>query len=174
MGLGDNASEAEALAAVQGMQGDRQRLLVLSGKATIADAEAAFIAWKVGAEKGAAVEAELVAFKKTQLDTEAKTLIDAAVVEGRLPPANRAIVQGQYEAHGLDALKSTLALLQPVVKPAVATPEHPRANASESAPLTEVEREVAKTMGITEAQFIKFKAAQASRATSTPTDGGAA
>ncbi len=162
LGLGDNASEAEALAAVKEIQGAHARILALTGKANPAEAEAAVIAWKVGAEKAVDLEKTIIADRKALADAEAARLIDSATADGRLPPANRSLVESQYQAHGLDALKNTLALLQPVVKPAVA-PEAPseaqKANAQKSSAdsLTDEDRQVARALGITEAEALANK-----------------
>lgn len=162
LGLGDNASEAEALAAVKEIQGAHARILALTGKANPAEAEAAVIAWKVGAEKAVDLEKTIVADRKAIADSEAARLIDSATADGRLPPANRSLVESQYQAHGLDALKNTLALLQPVVKPAAA-PDAPsdaqksHANKASEVGLTDEDRRVARALGITEAEALANK-----------------
>lgn len=161
LGLGDNASEAEALSAVQAIQGTSARILALTGKTNHAEAEATVIAWQVGAQKAAELERTIVANQKAQADAEASRLIDAATADGRLPPANRGAVESQYQAYGLDALKSTLALLPQVVRPATAPEptEAQKANAQKSSAdsLTDEDRQVARALGITEAEALANK-----------------
>jgi signal peptide peptidase SppA len=115
LGLGANASEAEGLAALQKLTGTASRFLELAGKPDAGAAEGVFLAWKIGAEKSAAAEAQLVALQKASVDAEASALIASAVADGKLPPGDEPTVQGLYSAYGLGALKASLSVLKPLV-----------------------------------------------------------
>jgi phage I-like protein len=157
LGLGADASEAEALSALQKHEGERQRLFALTGKSTLGEAEAQVIAWKIGAENGAKAEEALSAFKKTQVDAEANGLIDAAVKDGKLPPADKATVLSQYQAHGIDVLKFALSLLKPVVNTTQSPAPLVPVGEGSAATLSAEDKSIARMLGLTEAQALANK-----------------
>lgn len=157
LGLGANASEAEALAAFQKIQGATSRFLTLAGTADVGAAEGVFLAWKIGNEKNAESEAKLVAFQKSQVDAEAASLIEAAIKDGKLPPADKATVEGLYAAHGMGALKGTLSVLKPLINtPTNVAPLKPTGEASSDA-LTAEERAIGEALGKSEAEMVAIK-----------------
>lgn len=155
LGLGANASEAEALAAFQKTQGAASRFLTLAGTQDVGAAEGVFLAWKIGNEKNAESEAKLVALQKATVDAEASALIEGAIKDGKLPPADKATIESLYAAHGMGALKGTLSVLKPVVN-VEQKPSGKPADAS-TVTLSAEERDVAKALGKTEAEMVAFK-----------------
>ena len=158
LGLPDAASEAEALTALQTRDAAHQRLVQVSGKTNPAEAEAVFNAWKIGAEKSAAIEAELAATKKATVDVEAKALIDKATTEGRLPPASRAAIESMYSAHGIDAVKLSLSMLPAGVHVNQDAPKGLTENSEKPAGgLTAEDKVIAKMLGLTDEQALANK-----------------
>jgi ATP-dependent Clp protease protease subunit len=152
LGLGADATEAEALSAHQAREGDRQRLFALTGKTNAGEAEAQIVAWKIGAESAAKSEEALNALKRATVDAEASALIDQAGKDGKLPPADKATVESLYAAHGMAALKATLSVLKPIVG-AAPVPGTTVAPSGDSTALTAEEKAVVAKLNITEDEY---------------------
>lgn len=154
LGLGENATEAEALTAFQQTQEGAQQLCALTDKPTLGEAIAVCSAWKDSAARVAAIEAQLAADRKVAADAKALSQIEDAISGKRLTPASKPVAEKLYADHGAPALEAFLSALPAVVSSQPVTP--PEGNEGVVA-LSAEDREVAKALGLTEAQALKNK-----------------
>lgn len=148
------ASEAEALTLIA-------TLMAITAKTSGPEALGVIEAWKTSAEKGARAEAELTALKATfakrqkeDADAEATRLIEAAIGDGRLPPAKRANAESLYAKFGADALKAHLDGLTAVARIDGKDDRQPAQPSGAPTTLTPEQRAAAKACGITEAEML--------------------
>lgn len=155
LGLGADATEADALVSLSKREDAAQRLFALTGKATIGEALAICEAWKSGAAQATALEAQLAAEKKTREDAAALSQIDAAFAEKRIIPAQVETAKKLYAEHGAAALSTFLgAFVVPQVNGEKPTPK-PAEDAD--ATLSDTEKRIAYSLGITEAKALENK-----------------
>lgn len=152
LGLGADATEADALVSLSKRE---QRLFALTGKATIGEALAMCEAWKSGAAQATALEAQLATEKKTREDAAALSLIDVAFNEKRIAPAQVDTAKKLYAEHGAAALSTFLgAFVVPQVNGEKPTPK-PTEDAEST--LSDTEKRIAYSLGITEAKALENK-----------------
>lgn len=137
LGLAENATEAEAMAAVEKMQGEasaasaeRSAMLSATGEADVRSACATIAGLKEKAASAAELQAKFAALEVERKQTEIAKLLDEATADGRLTPAKRARITGEEgEPFNSDpvSLRKYLNLLD---KPAPA-PREPEVKAPE-------------------------------------------
>lgn len=150
-----NAEDPEAvISAFQAKATFWSQVLEATGAKDPASALGAIEGWKASAARVAAVEAECDQFRAVIIQTEARSLIDEAIVAGKLTPAARTTADEFFAKHGLDGLRSFLEVLVPAASaPAATSPTQPEVSPAASAPIddaaTPAERTVAKALGMT-------------------------
>jgi phage I-like protein len=146
--------EAEALAAVQRLNDSGRELCALTGKPTIGEAIAVCSAWKDGANRAAVLEAQIEVQAKGAADAKALSDIEAAVVAKRLSPASKPVAEKLYADHGPAALGAFLSALPQIVAQVHVAPP---AESSDAVALSAEDREVARSMGLSDAQALANK-----------------
>lgn len=151
LGLKD---KAELLSAVSKLVSFERDVIVLAGAKSSAEAFGVITALKAKAEQSDAVSAELASIKASAAQSETKSLIDAAVQEGRCDAAKRAELEQLQAKYGTDALRTTLSMLR---KPAAeAVP--PKGEAGIAGVLSASQIELIKKIGVDPAAVAKHKA----------------
>lgn len=154
LGLKADASEGEILVALTEQRALLTGIVSLSGKDTAAEAAGVFRAWQEGTKRAEALNAQLVAIKTERDEAERRSLLDAAVNDGRLAPA----AKDEFAKLELSTLRSLLAAL-PKTGPVGEAPHAPPAITKDRAVvLTDADRAVAAQLGISEQDFHKHKA----------------
>ncbi len=162
LSLPATATEADALVAVMGLVQERNALLKATGKATLSEAVAIVDGLKIAASE---VEAMKVAVAKQAKDQEAKDFdieIDAATKAGILPPAEdnkrrKHAMAFKGQPNGLEGLRAFLSVLDPVVSPSAPASQEPKIADMGVVALSVEEKELAKKMGIKEAELLATK-----------------
>ncbi len=161
LGLGADASEAEALVALSKREDASKRLFALTGKDNLGEALAQAEAWKSQAGETAALKATLAAEKKKGEDVIALASIDKAFEEKRIVPAQVETAKKLYADHGAAALG---VFLSAFVAPQVATgeqkPTQKPAGDADAKTLTDVEKRIANSLGIPLDQALANKLSQ--------------
>jgi len=115
LGLAEDAPAEQAVEAAKQAAAARDALLEATEKKTVPAALGAFEAWKTKVELADAHEAKTKASETARKAAAIIESIDAAVDDGRLPPAKREQVLANAEKHGVEWLEAHLALLEPLV-----------------------------------------------------------
>lgn len=116
LGLQEDAPQAEAIDAVKLAASAREGLLEATGKTSVAAALGTVAAWKTRAALADELEAKAKAQEVAQRASAMVADVDAAVEDGRLPPAKRDATLAQAQKHGPEWLAAHLELLEPVVQ----------------------------------------------------------
>lgn len=115
LGLPEDAPQAETVEASKQAAAARDALLGATAKTTVPAALGALDAWKTKVEIADAHEQTSKASEEARRAAAMVASIDAAVEDGRLPPAKRGQLLAEGEKHGPEYVESHLALLDPVV-----------------------------------------------------------
>jgi phage I-like protein len=151
LGLGENATEGEAIAVVTRERASIQTLLSSTGKPTLPEAVAVAQAWKVTAEGYKALSDELVELKSAGSKREMDVLVTEAKRSGKLTPA----MEPHIRAMELSAAKAFVEALPVVVKPGK---KEPKAGGVDVSSLSAIELEVASQVGLSPEQYAANKA----------------
>lgn len=154
LGLAENATEAEAIAALNKREDVTAKLVALTGKSTVAEAIALCEGWKANASRAVELEAQLSAERKTREDASANAEIEKAFSDRRITPAQRETASKMYTEHGAAALS---AFLSAFVGAQVDTHKPSPAPAADVTALTDADKRIAYSLGITEAQALENK-----------------
>lgn len=159
MGLEASASEAEAVAKYNSDQAQAAAVMAALGAKTAEEAIAKAVAFKRDADEANALRAKLADEAKASAAKARTEALDAAVKAGVMSPAERAEFDANpaLAALGADAIKAAVSHRSPQVP---ATRVVAGATASQADALTDVERAMCASMGISED---KFKAERAKR-----------
>ena len=178
LSLRDNASEAEALSAVNKMSGERTQLLIITGKDSVAEALGTLDSWKQSA-------AEVVSLREAA--TKAKADLEESAFASEIAAAKTAHVLAPSDDHERnqvalsykgrpDAIKLLRGFLS-THKPLVPGAALPRANAAAGEPavgtsatvsLTGAEKDIARKMGVPEDALLKNKIRHLTAAKNNP------
>lgn len=155
LGLKPGAAEDEVANAARAKVAALGAVRELTGTKTDAEALGVIDGWKAEARKGSEALQELAAYKAE----ERKTLLDAAVNDGRMSPEERRLFDTDkfYSSMPIESLKTSLSVRTAKVPMAHVAAEAPAG--SSVVALTDEERAVAKQMGLTEAQMLASKRA---------------
>jgi signal peptide peptidase SppA len=165
MGLAPDATEAEALATWSAKCADlttkATALAALEAPTGKAGAEAVgvVLGWKGDAGRVAALDAQIAKDKAAAEATERAALLDGAVADGKMPPAERA----QYESDDalkalpLASIRSMVATRTAIVARAATTTSTTAGPAATAAGLSDDEHKVAALLGQTPEQFAEGK-----------------
>lgn len=159
LGLAPDATEAEATRAVAGLRSQLSSLEALTG-ATGPEALGVIHAWKASHGRVEAVERELAAQAKAREAQERASLLDGAVADGKLSPAERSAYDAKPELRDLPlaAVRAIVATMPARVAVAsVVTGPAPDAAAGLSA----AELAAGARFGLTPAELSASKAALA-------------
>jgi phage I-like protein len=156
LGLGAEASEAEALVALSKREDASKALLTATDKKSLGEALAQVSVWKEQAAESVGLKAALASEKKTREDATALSAIDKALDEKRITPAQVDVAKKVYADHGSAALGVFLSAFvtaqvdtnKPTAKPA---------GDAESKALTETEKRIAHSLGISLEDALKNK-----------------
>jgi phage I-like protein len=164
MGLDASASEAEAVAKYTADNvargADVARVLTALDAKSTDEAVAKAHAYKADAAEVASIRAQRAEELKANAARARVEALDEAVASGRMSPAERA----EYDANpalaaiGADVIRASIKHRAPIVASKPIAAPSPDAVAST---LTPVERELCKSAGISEADYIKQRAASA-------------
>lgn len=113
LGLPEDAPQAATIEAVKLAAQARDALLEATGKDSVPKSLGALDAWKTKVEIAEAYEAKTAAEAVVTKAAAMMAAIDAAVDDGRLPPAKREQVVANAKKFGAEWLESHLALLEP-------------------------------------------------------------
>lgn len=150
LGLPDTATEAEILAAIQ------------TGRTELAAAQAApspdrFMPradYDAVLARANTAETELAAQRKGARDAEVETVLAAAVAEGKIAPASKAHYAALAATDaGFEQIKQLCASLPKVI----ADPNVTTDPAKPGGALSDVERHVAASLGVTEENYVKAR-----------------
>jgi phage I-like protein len=153
LSLAADATEAEALAAIQALKSFIDRMLTLTGAKTLAEVAGTLAAWKADAAQMAALSLELAKYKDAQLSLEIEALIADGKKVGKITPATEPMVRELAKADGIPGLKRFLAAAQAAPKP-VGEPEPNVAGAG----LTPTELTLAQKHGVDLKKLAEVKA----------------
>lgn len=142
LGLPDDAEETKAVDSVIELTAFRKEVLALSGKDTLSEARGALQAMKQAHEQVASLSARVNELEADKLNTELTSLINAAVEDGRCPPAKKETLM-DLGKRDLQALKTCLDML-PVLTPSPV--KQPELTAVDSV-LSDAETQVALAFG---------------------------
>lgn len=154
LGLGADATEADALVTLSKREDATQRLFALTGKNSVGDALAQAEAWKAQASETVGLKAALASEKKAREDAVALSSIDKALDEKRITPAQVETAKKLYADHGVAALD---VFLSAFVTAQVATGERPTPATSadgKRVSLNADEKAHCKRAGISEESFL--------------------
>lgn len=153
LGLNENASQAEVLAALQRLQAPQTELLQLTAKANATEALGVVKAWKAAADSVPAMHEELTKLKTATLDARKEALIAQGKREGRVPPAYEPLLR-TWE---LSQLEAFLKVAVPVHGTGGKATE-PVDTTHATVALTAADREVMRLTGTAEKDFAAAKA----------------
>jgi signal peptide peptidase SppA len=159
LGLAATATEDEARAAVQQLQSrdaSLRSLTALAGKNDPGEALGVFKAWKEDAATSAADRAELAGLKLATAKNDHEVLLAKGIEDGKIPPADAEF----WGSQPLATLRGYLAGKAPVVKRET---EVKNAKIGATEPLTDREKQIAASAGISDAEFAAEKAKRQSR-----------
>jgi phage I-like protein len=110
LGLGEAATEAEALDAVTKVRASQKQLVALTGKSDADEALGVVAAWKAKAEEAVTLSAKLEKLETERKETELLSLVDDAVKAGKLPPVlkEQALTFGRQNIGFVKAFIDTL------------------------------------------------------------------
>lgn len=108
LALAADATEAEALSAVQTLKTFADQVLSLVGAKTMAEVHGVLAAWKGNEAKVATLSAEVAAFKAREADAEVELLIADGKKVGKITPSSEPEVRKLAKDHGAAALKMFL------------------------------------------------------------------
>jgi ClpP class serine protease len=151
LGLKADATEGEIIVAITEQRALLTGFISLAGATSPSEATGVFRGWQEGTRRAEALAAQLAETTKAREAEEARTLLDAAISDGRLAPAARE----EFAKLALPTLRGLLAALPrtgPVANGAV-----PPTRAG-GAVLTDEDREICKQTGVSEEAFAKTKA----------------
>ncbi len=162
LGLAENASEAEVLAAIAPHRELSNQLALVTGKSAPSDQLGVVHAWKQASAQYDVVSADLAAVRAAQDKTDRTKAYDDAQKDGRLSPDTRAKFEVELASLPLSGLRSCLAALPKLVNPTTTQPTPPKGDA-DALSLSADELVICKQLAITPAQFAATKAANAAR-----------
>jgi phage I-like protein len=145
LGLNENATEAEALVALQALQGNQQQLVTLTGKPTFAEALGVIQAHKAASEQVATLSARVAELEAQQVDAEVAALIAAGQAEGKVSPAmvESLTAMGKKDATTLKAFLEATPKIAPDYNH-----QQPKKPAGGTVTLSAEDLQVCKLMGI--------------------------
>lgn len=141
LGLSENATEAQAIVALDALTVAAAEFRKLTGKATDAEALGVIMAWRAGSERVEALSRELAELKTKTTEAEVTASIDQAIKDGKAAPAQREALLTMGKGNP-DMLKAFIA-----AAPKVHQAEHREPEAGAVVTLTAEERSVAQKMG---------------------------
>ncbi len=147
LGLKEDAGEAEALEALTRIKGALTEVQALTGKEDAAEMLGVIRAWKEGAARAEAAEAEVQKLKAELEAKEREALIEAAKKEGKLPPA----LEGWAKGVDLKTLKAYLEHAPKHVE------TEGKKEAEKGTALSDEERAVLVQLGLEEVDYLKAK-----------------
>lgn len=156
LGLSASAEEADALAAVSSLRDFERNVIALSGQQSRAEALGALNALSLKASRADVAEAELVALKQAGVKSKIEQLIDGAILDGRVEPAQREKMVALADKGGVEGLEMCLSMLKPSKAPAV----QPVIEASAAPVVAGVDPEIAKILkatGLSSEDFAKAR-----------------
>jgi phage I-like protein len=159
LGLGADATEADALVTLSKREDATQRLFVLTGKTSVGDALAQTEAWKAQASETVGLRAALASEKKAREDAIALSSIDKAHDEKRITPAQVETAKKLYADHGVAALDVFLSAFV-MAQVAVGEKLTPQAKNEDTKALSDVEKRIAISLGIPLEQALANKLSQ--------------
>ncbi len=135
----------------------REKLAALTGKSSVGEALGVLSGMKESAAKLSQVQGELATLKAAQLETEVVALVDGAIREGKITPAQRGtfLEQGKKDLAFLKGYVATAPKITGGTKP-VQEPTEKQGEGEES--LSDVEKESARQMGVSLKDFAATKA----------------
>jgi phage I-like protein len=152
LGLKDNATEAEAIAALGTERETASSLTHLTGKKTVREALAVVEAWRVVVGKYEEQATELSQLKQVAAKREMDLVVDEAKRAGKLPPA----MEPHIRKMELSAAKAFLEAMPAVVKGGgEGNREAPHSEGSVA--LSAVEKEVCAQLGVKPEEFMKSR-----------------
>lgn len=151
LSLAEDATEAQALAALTALRDSRAAFLALSAKPTDAEALGVITGWKTEAAKVAALSAKVTELETAKLSGERDGLIEQGKKDGKLPPALEPWAKTQTS----ESLKAFLSAAPTVVAPPVKEPEKAVALQADAAL-----SQVAQLMGQDPKKVAEFKASK--------------
>lgn len=166
LGLSENATEAEALSALNTKIAEAQtkvstaevklsELVGLTGKATPSEATGVIEAWKASAAKVAELSSELTALRAKETEREVTALVDEAVKAGKAAPAQREVLLSMGRSN-LTSLKSFIEV-SPVIHAVTSGESKPPEGGADVVTLSAEDKAVARQLGLSEADFIATK-----------------
>lgn len=152
LGLAENATEAQALTALESHLAIGSKLLELTGKTDTREALGAVMAWRESDKRAVELSKQLATIEATSREAEVLSLVDAAVTAGKFVPAQRTslLAMGRTDVAMLKGLVDAT----PAGKPLAKEPVDPGVVVSLSA----ADIEVAKKMNISLEAMAKSKA----------------
>ncbi len=147
LGLKEDAGEAEALEALTRLKGALEEVQALTGKQDAAEMLGVIRAWKEGAARAEAAEAEAKKLRAELEERERAALIEAAKREGKLPPA--------LEGWAKDVPLATLKAYLEHAPKHVETGEKKEPEKGQA--LSDEERAVIVQLGLKDEDFLKAK-----------------
>ena len=153
-------------AAMTGLTGDRDKVIALTGQATVPAALGVLAAWKQKAARTDQLEAERAAEQTAALTAEMKGVLDAAVKDGKLPPAMRAAEEkgalafggGKISKDGVEWLTAKWGAAPKIVNPG--GDGNPKEKPTQTAVLTAEDLRIARMLGNDIKDVEKFKTEQ--------------
>ncbi len=115
LGLPEGAPQTDTIESAKLAASARDALKAATGKDTVGGAIGALDAWKEKVAKAEAYETRAKAEEVAQKAARMVAMVDAAVEDGRIPPAKRDATLAKAERMGADWLDSHLELLTPVI-----------------------------------------------------------
>jgi phage I-like protein len=117
LSLAAEATEAEVLAAVTGLQSFAARILSEVGAKSQAEAFGILSGWKGNAAQLALLSAKIDEYKAKEVASEIETLIAEGKAAGKITPSSEAAMRQLAKDHGPIALKGFLAVALAAPKP---------------------------------------------------------
>lgn len=154
LSLAPTATEAEGVAHVEALKNEKAALLTATGKASLSEALGVVAAWKQGAEQAAVLSAKLAEIESKAKASELSSLIEGAVKEGKVAPAQKAALTAMGEKD-LEMLRAFLSAAPKVMPSVVAEPDK---GAPSTATLSAEDKQAAALFGISLEDFAKQKA----------------
>lgn len=156
LALSEDATEAEAVAAVQSISKERDAFYTATATKDMPSALAAFETARAGAAKAAKLEEELKALKGNAEKKERELLLNEAVESGAIQPNMKDLWAG--ETFSLEQLKAYVAKAPKTGKAAGGKPPPTEKDLKEvDLALTEEDKLTAKNVGMTDEDFQKHK-----------------
>ncbi len=153
LSLAAQATEAEALSALETLKRDREVLLTATGKASVSEALGVVAAWKQGSEQASVLGAKLAEIEAKAKAAELTALIDGAVKDGKVAPAQKAWLSAMGEKD-IETLRGFLSAAPKILPTAAAEPS----TGTSTVVLTDADKQVAALFGVKPEDVAKAKA----------------